>query len=113
MPERLLRRHGSSRQYPPLNHDDRFGAAQQGGDAGLEVVEGVAMLYEDCHLLTGRGGRSGNGCALFDTLSRSLFHHPIRDRCCRNDFAEEACEPPLHDFKLPPAALQPLAWSSK
>ena len=53
--ERLLRLHPLLAAHAAVDHDHGLLAAQQGRDAGFEVVERVAVLGEDDELLVRRG----------------------------------------------------------
>ena len=57
VPERLLRLHPLLAAHAAVDHDHGLLAAQQGRDAGLEVVQRVAVLGEDDELLVRRGLR--------------------------------------------------------
>ena len=53
--ERLLRLHALFAAHAAMDHDHGLGAAQQRGDAVLQIVERVAVLGEEHQLLPGRG----------------------------------------------------------
>ena len=87
VPERLLRLHALFAAHAAVDHDHGLGAAQQRGDAVLQIGERVAVLGEEHQLLPGRGHRFGDGA---DRVGGPFFGQAVADGGGREDLAEQA-----------------------
>ena len=87
--ERLLRLHAIFAAHAAVDDDHGLLAAEQRGDAGLKVVQRVAVLGEKNELLVWRGCGPRD---LAGAIWGDRFGHTVSDGGGGEDLAQEACQ---------------------